>query len=148
MFILVADHGGFAMKETLKEWLSQEYGQIILDCTPVKVAGDDYPVLAKQAAIEVKKAGDDVRVIALCRSGAGIAMAMNRFRYIRAVQGWSVAEVKRARVDEDVNVVTIGADLQSLATTKKIIKTFLEKSFEPQERRVRRIKELSSYGQA
>jgi ribose 5-phosphate isomerase B len=147
MFILVADHGGFAMKESMKAWLSDAYGQIILDCTPKKVAGDDFPTLAQQAALEVKKAGDDVRVIAFCRSGAGIAIALNRYRYMRAVQGWSVSEVQRARTDEDVNAVAIGADLQSLAAAKKIIAAFLETSFQPKERHIRRVKQLSTYGQ-
>jgi ribose 5-phosphate isomerase B len=147
MIIVAADHGGFELKEQIKEWLATAYGHVVVDLTPERVAGDDYPVLTQRIAQEAKVAGEPVRIIAFCRSGVGMALGMNRFRFLRAVQGTSVNIAQQSRTDEDANAISIGADFQSLAQTKKIIQSFLETSFKPLDRYQRRVKELSSYGQ-
>jgi ribose 5-phosphate isomerase B len=148
MIIVAADHGGFDLKEQIKEWLATSYGHIVVDITPERVAGDDYPLITQRIAKEAKLAGEPVRVIAFCRSGVGMSLGMNRYRSLRAVQGTSVDIAKQSRIDEDANALSIGADFQSIAQTKKIIQTFLETSFKPLDRYQRRVKELSSYGQA
>lgn len=148
MIIVAADHGGFDLKEQMKEWLATSYGHIVVDITPERVTGDDYPLITQRIAKEAKLAGEPVRVIAFCRSGVGMALGMNRYRSLRAVQGTSVNIAKQSRIDEDANALSIGADFQSVPQTKKIIQTFLETSFKPLDRYQRRVKELSSYGQA
>lgn len=148
MIIVAADHGGFELKEQMKEWLATSYGHIVVDITPERVTGDDYPLITQRIAKEAKLAGEPVRVIAFCRSGVGMALGMNRYRSLRAVQGTSVDIAKQSRIDEDANALSIGADFQSVPQTKKIIQTFLETSFKPLDRYQRRVKELSSYGQA
>ncbi len=148
MIIVAADHGGFELKEQMKEWLATSYGHIVVDITPERVTGDDYPLITQRIAKEAKLAGEPVRVIAFCRSGVGMALGMNRYRSLRAVQGTSVDIAKQSRIDEDANALSIGADFQSVPQTKKIIQSFLETSFKPLDRYQRRVKELSSYGQA
>jgi len=148
MILFTADHGGFAMKEKLRAWATDRYGQEVLDLARKRVAGDDYPERIQDVVKVLRRTKGPVMVIAICRSGVGMAMAANRHHGLRALQGLSAAVVKRGREEEDANVLSLGADLVTLAQAKKITQAFLETSFRPLVRYRRRLLELDRHGKA
>ena len=147
MIYLAADHGGAELKTKLMAWLTERYGNVVVDLTPKTTSTDDYP---QQAVLLGRKMKKDAKAfgIAICRSGVGMAMAANRFRDFRAVHADTVLAAKKARTDEDANILALGGDVISLPLAKKIVTTFLETEYKPVVRYDRRIKELRRYGQA
>ena len=83
---LGADHGGFALKEKLKQMLGDE-GYDIIDLGAMShMPDDDYPDYARAVAEAVGKnpGPDGDRGIVICRSGFGVDIAANKFRGVRA----------------------------------------------------------------
>ena len=147
MMYLAADHGGAALKNRLLPWLQERYGAVVVDVTPKTAPRDDYP---KQAVALVRRMKHDPHAfgIAICRSGVGMAMTVNRFRDFRAVHADRPLIAKKARTDEDANVIALGGEVVTLAAAKRILTTFLETEYRPVVRYDRRIKELRRYGNA
>ncbi len=138
---LAADHGGFELKNKLREHLfHQDYD--VEDLGPETLdKEDDYPV--KAYAVATKVLGeDDARGILVCRSGQGMAMAANRLGGIRAAVVWNKAEAKETREANDSNVMSLAADFTDETSALDIVDVWLETKFSGEERHQRRIKEL------
>ncbi len=105
-----ADHGGFIVKEQLKEQLRSE-GYEIEDVGAHSLnQDDDYPVYG-QAVAEAVVNNPGSRGIALCRSGHGMVIAANKVDGARAIlaapnSAWVVQAVE----NDDANVLTFGVD--------------------------------------
>ena len=140
-----ADHRGFAMKEGIVAWLTQE-GYMVEDMGAQEFAeGDDYPDYAVSVAQKIAQDPENTRGILLCGSGVGVAVAANKIAGVRAANIQSVDVAKTARNDDDINALCLGADLLALDEAKAIIATFLDTPFsglERHERRVEKIKKL------
>jgi ribose 5-phosphate isomerase B len=141
MIYLGADHGGFHLKETLKQWLTASGKQVEDLGAHTLVPGDDYPqfafAVAKKVSVDPQSTG-----ILLCRSGAGMAIAANRMKGARAVNCINVDEVEHARRDNDANVLTLPADWLSAEDAKTLVDRWLSTSFSGDERHRRRISAL------
>ncbi len=141
MIYLGADHGGFELKETIKQWLSQkgiaseDLGASNLD------PNDDYPDYAFAVAHKVAESKDN-RGILLCRSGGGMTIAANRIHNVRAVDVFDEKSVKHAREHNNANVLVLGADWIDSDSAKKFVDLFLEAPFTGEERHQRRIEKL------
>ncbi len=133
-----ADHRGFALKEYIKQYLAGE-GHVVHDCGNTAYdESDDYPDFAKQVAEGV--AGElDARGIVLCGSGNGVAIVANKIRGIRAAVALTVEQARRARSDEDANIVALAADYTNEEQAREIIEAFLSTPFLGEERHMRRI---------
>jgi ribose 5-phosphate isomerase B len=138
--VLGADHAGFALKERVKRELLDR-GCDVHDATPRFKAGDDYPLAARKVAKLVSKDTKD-RGILVCGSGVGVAIAANRMKGIRAMDGHAVAEVKLAREHNDVNVLTLSGWKMSLKDAMKLADAFLTTPFSNAARHLRRVKQL------
>ncbi len=143
--VIGADHRGFAMKEGLVAWLTQE-GRTVEDLGARDFTeGDDYPDYAVPVAQKTAQDPENTCGILLCGSGVGVAVAANKIAGVRAANIQSVDVAKTARNDDDVNILCLGADLLTLDEAKAIIATFLDTPFsglERHERRVEKIKKL------
>jgi ribose 5-phosphate isomerase B len=143
---LGADHGGFPLKEKLKEWLTGQ-GLSVQDCGAFTLEPtDDYPDFA--FAVTKKLANDldpNSRGILLCRSGAGMVIAANRSAAIRAVQVNQVSEVQHAREHNDANVIGLAADSLNEDQAKELVTAFLQTEVSSDERHHRRIAKMSSW---
>lgn len=143
--VIGADHRGFAMKEGLVSWLTQE-GRTVEDLGARDFTeGDDYPDYAVPVAQKTAQDPENTRGILLCGSGVGVAVAANKIAGVRAANIQSVDMAKTARNDDDINILCLGADLLTLDEAKAIIATFLDTPFsglERHERRVEKIKKL------
>lgn len=142
MIFIVADHGGFAVKQRLVAWLRRS-GYDVHDLGPTKrLANDDYPVYATRLARAVKGHPKSFG-IAVCRTGVGMAMATNKHRGIRAVQALSVPIAVQSRRDEDTNVLSVASDWQTWPAITAMIRQWLTTSFSQLPRHQRRLRQLS-----
>lgn len=142
MIFIGADHRGFQLKEELKKYLA-ERGEKFKDLGNLKLESeDDYPDFALKVAEEVAKAPEKNRGVLLCGSGVGVDVAANKVKGIRSALALSAWMAQAARKDDDVNVLSLSADLTDPATAKRIVKAFLETPFSGEERHRRRIEKI------
>jgi len=136
-----ADHRGYGLKASLETFLEKnghdifDVGNLVFD------PQDDYPDFARKVAKRVAQ-NKNARGIAICASGAGVCIAANRVKGVRAVLAHDIALARASRKDDDTNVLCIGSDFVALEQAKKIISAWLNTSFEKIPRRVRRIRSL------
>lgn len=142
MLYLGADHGGFELKEQLKGYLDeqgikyQDLGNTQHD------PQDDYPVFANAVAAKVHEQPGDNHGILFCRTGVGMNLIADKFDNVRAVLGFNDDQVRRARGDEGVNVLTIASDFTSFDELKARVKAFLDTPFSGEARHQRRLQQL------
>jgi ribose 5-phosphate isomerase B len=122
-----ADHGGFAMKESLKTFLEEE-GYQVIDCGPHNTDSVDYPDFARDVAENVSS-GKTWRGIMIDGAGIGSCMAANKVPGARAAMCYDHATASNAREHNNANVLTLGAGLIGLNLAKQIVNTFLTTDF-------------------
>lgn len=143
MLYIASDHGGFEKKQMISEYLKVEKRDWVDLGAQESNANDDYPDYAQKLAQQLKE-GD--LGIALCASGQGICMALNRFKHIRAAQGWSVESAQRARSDDNANVLCLAGTVDNLNNEREIVKAFLNTKFSGEERFTRRLQKIEGIG--
>ena len=85
------------------------------------------------------------RGVVICGSGAGVNIAANKVKGVRASLAISVDQVSHAREREDLNVLALSSDHTSLESAQKMVTVFITTSFKPEERFVRRLKKITDY---
>jgi ribose 5-phosphate isomerase B len=136
-----ADHGGFALKEDVKAYLSRlgyrfrDYGAFSTD--PV-----DYPDVALLVANAVRL-GDARLGILVDGAGLGSAMAANKVPGIRAAPCVDAAAARNAREHNDANVLTLGSRFVDKKALVEILETFLTAAC-TEERHARRVRKITS----
>ncbi|MHA1988726.1 MAG: ribose 5-phosphate isomerase B [Promethearchaeota archaeon] len=138
--IIGSDHGGFKLKETIKEYI-KELGYNIEDLGTNSTESVDYPVYAKKVAEEVKKDKDKLGIL-MCGTGLGMCMTANKFKGIRAALCYNESSAKLAKQHNNANILCLGGREFKEELAKKITKIFLETPFSNEERHKRRIKEI------
>ena len=128
MLGIASDHAGFEMKEELKKFL-KEKGYEVKDFGTHSPESMDYPDVAHPLAESVEK-GEVSQGIALCGSGNGISMTLNKHQGIRAALCWNEELAALARQHNDANVLSLPARFISVDLAKRIVERFLESSFE------------------
>ncbi len=137
-----SDHGGFDLKEHLKEVL-KNLAYEVADMGPaVKVPSDDYVDYAKAVAEKISLAPETDRGILICRSGFGMDIAANKFNHVRAALASTPDEMFQGRHDDNVNVLCLAADFVDAATAEKIVKVFLSTPFATEDRYARRLAKI------
>ncbi len=135
-----SDHGGFAMKEKIAVWL-KERGFEVLDVGATTFDEDDDFVDYARMAV-AKMDSEDDRVILFCRNGFGMCVAANRFAKIRCGIAFDDEAVRRGRVDDDINCLSLAADYIDEETAKRRIDIFLKERFSGEEKYQRRVRKL------
>lgn len=141
---LAADHRGHAAKERIQAYLDSR-GIVAVDLTPRMQEGDDYPRVAAVLVGALREAAE-ARGILACGSGAGIAIAANRFKGVRAAVGLSGQHIATARHDDDVNVLVVAADFAAQPEVESMVDAFVDTAYVAEERYQRRIQELDELG--
>ena len=124
---LGADHGGFALKETLKEFVAS-LGYTMIDCGTHSADAVDYPDLA-YAVARLVASGEAWRGIVVDGAGIGSAMAANKVPGVRAALCYDHATAANSREHNDANVLTLGAGLIGANLAKQIVQTWLATPF-------------------
>ncbi|WP_326525482.1 ribose 5-phosphate isomerase B [Sphingomonas sp.] len=138
---IAADHAAFALKQELSRWLA-ETGHDVLDLGPDSDARVDYPDFGYRLARAISD-GAAERGVALCGSGIGISIAVNRERACRCALVSEPLSAELARRHNDANVVALGARLTGIDMAKACVTAFLNTEFEG-DRHTARVAKLSS----
>ncbi len=135
-----SDHGGFLMKEVIKEQL-EELGYQVDDVGCYSSESVDYPDLAEQVCRKVIN-GEAERGILVCGTGIGMSMAANRHRTIRAALCHDQFTAAMSREHNDANVLCLGERVIGIGVAKEIVRTWMTVEFGG-DRHLRRIQLFS-----
>ena len=124
---IASDHAALDMKAELRDWLIEE-GHEVADLGPDSSDSADYPDFGYKLA-EVVAEGTAERGIALCGSGIGISMAVNRNPQVRCALVSEPLSAALAREHNDANCLALGARLTGIEMAKSCITTFLGTEF-------------------
>lgn len=137
-----ADHRGFSLKESLKNFLISK-GYEVIDVGNSKLdENDDYPDFAKLVASAVSQDPDARKGILICGSGVGVDIVANKFKRVRSSLVFSPDQAFAARNDDDVNVLSLPADFLNEEDAEKILGVWLATFFSGKEMHRRRIKKI------
>lgn len=139
---LGSDHAGYELKEKVISWL-QELGCEVLDCGTHDCAAVDYPDFAAAVARRVA-AGEAVKGIVVCGSGAGAAIAANKVRGCRAALAHDTYTAHQCVEHDDANVITFGSRIIGEELAKEVVRAFVPAKFTGEERHVRRLEKVNN----
>lgn len=125
---ICSDHAGFALKQHVKQWLEAK-GWAYKDFGTYSEESCDYPDFAHQLA-EAVEAGECYPGIAICGSGQGISMTLNKHQGIRAALCWEPELAALARQHNDANVLSMPGRFISNEKADEIMEAFFSTSFE------------------
>lgn len=120
-----ADHGGFALKESLKKFLTGR-GFVLDDCGSYDGATCDYPAIAAAVAAKISD-GHAWRGIIIDGAGIGSCMTANKFPGVRAAACYDLSSASNSREHNDANVLTLGAGLIGQNLAEQIVELWLSK---------------------
>lgn len=125
---IACDHAGYQMKEFLVGYLDS-LGFDVYDFGCDSEQSCDYPDYAHPLALAVE-ADEMPRGIALCGSGNGIAMTLNKHQGIRAALCWEPELAELARMHNDANICVLPARFVENTVAVEIVDKFLAAQFE------------------
>ena len=138
--VIASDHGAVELKAQLVAHL-QASGRSVVDLGPQGVDSVDYPDYGYKIAEAVADGRADFG-IALCGSGIGISIAVNRHPACRCARVSEPLSAQLAREHNDANVIAMGARLIGPEMAKACVEAFLSTSFGG-DRHQRRVDKLS-----
>jgi len=124
---LGADHGGYELKEFLKQFLL-ESGYEVRDLGTDSKQAVDYPDFAAAVACAVAS-GEAWRGIVVDAAGIGSAIAANKVPGARAALCYDSTTARNSREHNDANVLTLGARMLAPETAREIVALWLETPF-------------------
>lgn len=139
---IASDHRGVGLKLYLYEMLmAAGYNVINLGTDDLKTPVDFPDIAAKLAD---KMLDDEAsRGILICGTGAGMEIAANRYRHIRASRCERPEQARDDRFHDDINVLSLAADDIDIEIAFLCVQSFLESPFDNSEKRIRRLKKIS-----
>jgi ribose 5-phosphate isomerase B len=138
---IASDHAALEMKAALVGWL-QDAGHSVTDLGPITTDSVDYPDYGYKLAEEVAS-GRAERGVALCGSGIGISIAVNRHPACRCALVSEGLSARLSREHNDANVIAMGARLVGIEIAKDCLDVFLNTEFGG-DRHQRRVDKLSA----
>ena len=123
-----ADHGGFELKESLKEHLKAQ-GIAVQDYGPTSDEACDYPDFAQAVGRSVAS-GQHTLGVLICKTGIGMSMAANKIAGVRAALVTDAETATMTRTHNDANVLCFGATQTGVETAKGIVDAFVKGKFE------------------
>ena len=125
---LASDHAGYELKQFVKQWLDQK-GWAYKDFCTCSTESCDYADYAHPLASAVES-GECYPGIAICGSGNGINMTLNKHQGIRSALCWTPEIASLARAHNDANVCTLPARYLTNDEAIQIVEEFLNTPFE------------------
>ena len=137
---VASDHAGFALKDELAAWL-RDSGHMVIDLGTNSTESVDYPEYGARLARAVAS-GEAERGVAVCGSGIGISIAVNRNTACRCARVDDPLSARLAREHNDANVIAFGGRLIGSDMAKACVTEFLDTDFAGG-RHQRRVDQLS-----
>ena len=137
---ITSDHAGFCLKTPLDQYLKDK-GYDVVDLGPnTDAVSVDYPLFAQKLCAAIKTE-PEAKGIAICGSGIGMSIAVNRFSFIRGALVYTNEAAKLSRQHNNANVLCLGARMTDFEQAKNLVDTFLTTPFDGG-RHERRVLEL------
>ena len=125
---LGCDHGGYVLKEQVKQYLTSK-GHEIVDCGTYSLESCNYPIFARKAAELVSSKECELGIV-ICTSGEGVMMTANKVKGVRCGLAYNKEVCALTRQHNNANMISIGAKYISFETAIEYIETLLFSEFE------------------
>lgn len=142
MIAIASDHGGYDLKERVKEHLTKE-GLEYKDFGCFNKESCDYPDFIKPAAKAVADGSCD-RGIIICTTGIGVSICANKIPGIRCALCGDPVSAKLTRLHNDANMLSLGAGVTGELLALDIVDKFLSTPFSGDERHKRRVGKIEA----
>lgn len=137
---MASDHGGFEMKEFLKNQLENE-GYVIKDFGTYSEKSVDYPDLIHPLAKLINNGEYTIGII-MCGSGNGAQITANKYPNVRAALCWNEEQTKLSRLHNDANILSLPGRFVPMDQAWSMVKLFLSTDFEGG-RHIQRVDKIS-----
>ena len=137
---IASDHRGFTYKAPMIRALEAD-GHTVADLGTHSDAPSDYPDFAHAVGTAVRDGRADIGVL-ICGSGAGVAIAANKLRGVRAAVCHDLFTARQSREDDDANVICLGARVVDVAFAIRLAMEFVHARFSNAERHRRRLEKV------
>ena len=127
--IIGCDHGGFELKEFVRQFLSKEMHMDLCDIGTHSIDSVDYPDFGRKVAEQIQK-GEFDRGILICGTGIGMSIVANRYPKIRAALCHDAYTAKMSREHNDANVLIIGGRVIEKEHVKEMIQIWFSSEFQ------------------
>ena len=128
MIALGSDHGGFALKQRIMDYLDS-HGLDYQDFGTFSAESCDYPTYAKAAAQAVAS-GKCERGIVICTTGIGISIAANKVKGVRCALCTDPLMAEMCRRHNDANMLALGQGIVGENLAERMVEVFLTTEFE------------------
>ena len=128
MIAIASDHGGFALKEHLKEYLTKK-GFECKDFGTYSTDSCDYPIFGRAAA-EAVSSGECDRGIVVCTTGIGISITANKVKGIRCALCGDTLTAELTRRHNNSNMLALAGGFTAPFAAEHIVDVFLNTEFE------------------
>jgi len=123
MIAIGGDHGGFALKESVKRHLDA-FGVEYKDFGTYSAESCDYPDIAAEVCGAVAS-GQCKMALLFCGTGIGISIAANKVRGIRAAVCSDSFSVRYARLHNDANALCLGGRVVGEGLAAELVDIFI-----------------------
>lgn len=125
---MASDHGGFALKEHIRAYLTNQ-GHTVIDVGTHSLDSCDYADFAYPAA-KLLADGEVDRAVLVCSTGIGISIAANKVKGIRCALCSEPYSAEMTRRHNDANCLAMGGLMVGDMMAERIVDTFLNTEFE------------------
>lgn len=143
---IAADHGGFQLKESIRQWLMASGHEVIDFGAYALDNSDDYPDFVVPLAQAVA-GGACERGVAICGSGVGASIAANKVAGVRAALIVDAFSAHQGVEDDDMNLICLGGRVVGSKLAEELIAAFLNASYIGGERHRRRLDKVNKLEQ-
>lgn len=139
IFSLGCDHGGFDLKEAIKNFL-KDNDISFLDQGCYNNNSVDYPDFANLVVADLNNQNARYGIL-ICKSGIGMSISANREKKIRAALCFNTEQAKSSREHNNANIMVLGSNYVDIAQAQKMINIFMTTDFSggKHERRVNKL---------
>jgi ribose 5-phosphate isomerase B len=137
---LACDHGGYSLKNIIKECILAS-GYSVIDLGTDSTVSVDYPDYAEKIGMAIKS-GEAERGILICGSGVGASIAANKIKGIYAAVCHDTYSAHQGVEHDNMNVLCLGARVIGPELATELVEAFLNAKFSNEERHVRRVNKI------
>lgn len=137
---VACDHGGFPLKQTIIDTIRTN-GHEPVDLGTYSSERVDYPDYAEKAGRMVQR-GDVARAIAICGSGVGICIALNKIKGVYAAICHDTYSAHQGVEHDNMNVLCLGGRIIGPELAKELVAAFLSAKFSNEERFINRAEKV------
>jgi glycine hydroxymethyltransferase len=138
-----SDHGGFEMKQKIKDLLAGREGVEVTDFGTYSPESVDYTDFAVEVARRVSD-GTLEQGILVCTTGVGMSMAANKFPRVRAALVFNAQMARMAREHNNANILALGSSVIPMDQIPEMLDAWFAGEFEPGSRHDRRVQKINA----